>query len=295
MESYMARELNRLRKQRDLTQEELANILGLTPQAISKWERGDGYPDITLLPGIASFFGVTLDELFGMSELRNRERLTEYHAQWKTCNDTGDNEGGVCVMREALRQYPGEDLLTVQLVTSLEKCGSSPEETAHNRAEAIVLSERLTRSDDPEIRNAFLFNICHSFWKSGETDRAIVHAHKLPGIFKTRENALVMFLEGEEKRLQGQAAILTLVCSLFHQGLAMAAAALQMDRCDEAIEHLQHCVGFALRSRNAPIAPVSAAAFCKIGLDRLRTDPAFQPLESNAEFQALRKAALVDL
>lgn len=53
-----------LRKQIDISQEKLANILGTSAQAVSKWERNKNYPDIELLPMIADFFGVTIDSLF---------------------------------------------------------------------------------------------------------------------------------------------------------------------------------------------------------------------------------------
>ncbi|MBP3919311.1 MAG: helix-turn-helix transcriptional regulator [Clostridia bacterium] len=53
------------RKERDFTQEELANILGVTKAAVSKWETSESYPDITMLPQIAQLFHITMDELFG--------------------------------------------------------------------------------------------------------------------------------------------------------------------------------------------------------------------------------------
>ena len=56
----------RERRKKGLTQEELAAQLSVSSQAISNWERG-GYPDITLLPRIANFFGITVDELIGYS------------------------------------------------------------------------------------------------------------------------------------------------------------------------------------------------------------------------------------
>ena len=52
-----------LRTERGLTQEKLADFLGVSFQAVSKWERGDTVPDIYMLPSIASFFGVTTDYL----------------------------------------------------------------------------------------------------------------------------------------------------------------------------------------------------------------------------------------
>ena len=54
-----------LRKQKDLTQENLANLLGVTNQTVSKWESAQCCPDIQLLPKIAKIFNVTVDELLG--------------------------------------------------------------------------------------------------------------------------------------------------------------------------------------------------------------------------------------
>lgn len=56
-----------LRKERNLTQEALANALGVTNQAVSKWESDQNCPDIVLLPAIADFFGSSIDALFGRS------------------------------------------------------------------------------------------------------------------------------------------------------------------------------------------------------------------------------------
>ncbi|MEK3779401.1 LamG-like jellyroll fold domain-containing protein [Paenibacillus sp. FSL R5-0810] len=58
----------RLRKQLGLTQEQLAGWLGVTYQAVSKWENGQSCPDIMLIPMLADLFGITIDELFGRSE-----------------------------------------------------------------------------------------------------------------------------------------------------------------------------------------------------------------------------------
>ena len=222
MNINIAGNLKRLRRERDLTQDELAGFLGISFQAISKWERGDGYPDITFLPVLANFFNVTIDELLGMDEIRSAERLNNIHAQWKENNANGKNTENILLMRETLRAYPNDYLCMVQLVTSLEKCETTPEETAKNRAEAIELSERIIEHcPDTEIRNAVLFNICHSYWKSGDTEKAVKRARQLPTIYKTQENALVLFLEGEERISVGQQAIVAIIVSLFQQALAM--------------------------------------------------------------------------
>ena len=61
-----------LRKKKGLTQEDLAKALGVTNQAVSKWESGQNCPDIGLLPHIADIFGVTIDELMGRMPLPER-------------------------------------------------------------------------------------------------------------------------------------------------------------------------------------------------------------------------------
>ena len=55
-----------LRRERGITQENLAGTIGISPQAISKWENNATMPDIMLLPIIADTLGVTIDELFGI-------------------------------------------------------------------------------------------------------------------------------------------------------------------------------------------------------------------------------------
>ncbi|MBE6617856.1 MAG: helix-turn-helix transcriptional regulator [Ruminococcaceae bacterium] len=65
MKEDLAAIIKRMRKGRGITQRELAEKLGITAQAVSKWERGDACPDIFLLPALAAVFGVTTDEILG--------------------------------------------------------------------------------------------------------------------------------------------------------------------------------------------------------------------------------------
>lgn len=65
------------RKRKGLTQEELANTLGVTNQAVSKWESAQCCPDIHLLPRIADCFGVSIDELMGHSPIAENGSLTD--------------------------------------------------------------------------------------------------------------------------------------------------------------------------------------------------------------------------
>lgn len=77
MNIYFGENFKKLRKAKDLTQENLADFLGVTFQAISKWERGEAYPDITMLPAIASFFNSSVDDLLGVNQAINEEKLSD--------------------------------------------------------------------------------------------------------------------------------------------------------------------------------------------------------------------------
>jgi transcriptional regulator with XRE-family HTH domain len=91
--AYMAKvnlKIAELRKQKQIGQQELAKVLGVTYQSVSKWETGTTMPDITLLPDIAEYFNVSVDELLGLKPLRKQQyipRNTDERASW---NDNTD-------------------------------------------------------------------------------------------------------------------------------------------------------------------------------------------------------------
>ncbi len=72
-----------LRKQKGITQQQLAEYLSVLPQTVSRWEAGGGTPDVMLLPKVATFFGVTMDELFGMHDMeRIQQMVLRYSVLW---------------------------------------------------------------------------------------------------------------------------------------------------------------------------------------------------------------------
>ena len=85
-----------------MTQEALAEALGVSAQAVSNWERG-GYPDITMLPAIANFFDITLDELMG-NDARSKE--LEYSEFCYELSKIGDLVERVRFATEFYRRYP---------------------------------------------------------------------------------------------------------------------------------------------------------------------------------------------
>ena len=80
MENNIGRQIRTHRLHCSMTQEKLAELLCVTPQAVSKWENGVSYPDITLLPELSAALGIKIDELFETSldtHLRRIEQMME--------------------------------------------------------------------------------------------------------------------------------------------------------------------------------------------------------------------------
>ena len=215
--------IRRIRLERNLTQDEVATHLGTSFQAVSKWESGDGYPDIEMLPAMANYLGITVDELLGVSESEKKEKYDGINNLWSFNNKNGLHSENVELMKGALKKFPNDALLLVQLSTSLEKIGTTPEEKEKNLRESIAVQEQIINfCPDCEVRAATLYNICFAYWKIGEHEKAVAQAKKLPNLYKSRENALVCFLEGEEKRAVAKEALKPLVWGITHHLTALS-------------------------------------------------------------------------
>ena len=73
MQLNLGQKIRELRQRDGRTQETLAEAIGVTPQAVSRWEANGGYPDMEMIPSIAHYFGVSIDELFGYNNERSKQ------------------------------------------------------------------------------------------------------------------------------------------------------------------------------------------------------------------------------
>jgi len=217
MNLLIGENIKQMRRKLNLTQEEMAAHLGISFQSVSKWERGDGYPDITMLPTLSNYFGISVDELLGMSEIAKEEQYDEINRIWDENNKKGLHSENVSLMRNSLRAFPNNALLLVQLSTSLEKADGTDEEKLKDLKESIAVQEQILRyGEDSEVRCATLYNICFSYLKVGEYDKALEQAKKIPNLYKARENALVYLLQGEEKHRVAEEALTPLAWTATH-------------------------------------------------------------------------------
>lgn len=161
-----------------LTQEQLAQRLGVSAPAVNKWERAGSYPDITLLPPLARTLGVDLNTLLSFQEDMTRQEIGIFLNQ---LTETARSEGcgaAFQMAREKLREFPNSDLLAYDVACVLEGIltlmpeGREEENAAAIQEEIFALYERAGRSADPEVRgwaNYVLISRCMS---KGELGRA---------------------------------------------------------------------------------------------------------------------------
>lgn len=111
--------IKKLRRERDMTQEQLAEYLGITANAVSQWECDRTMPDISQLPILANIFEVTADHLLGIDVTDKRSVIEGIHNEaWSFCN-AGDKIKAAEIVRTGLVNYPNSFKLMFDLVVFL--------------------------------------------------------------------------------------------------------------------------------------------------------------------------------
>ena len=141
----LGEKIKQLRKQKNISQEVLANHLGVSFQAVSKWETEATMPDVIMIPAIASFFGVSTDELFDFNLFEIEKKIEQIVDEHRIYLDT-DIKKSEQIIRNGLKKYPGNEILLNCLINII---------LATDRAdEAITIAKALiesTKSDEIRI------------------------------------------------------------------------------------------------------------------------------------------------
>lgn len=190
--------IKELRKKRGITQEQLAQHLNISAQAVSKWENRTAYPDIMLIPAIASVFEVSTDTLFGINDNIENERTRELHAKYDMLCQKGDNIGRIAVMREALSEYPHNYTFMNNLARSLFRTWQNESELH----EAVSLCKTvILNSNDETVRCSAIQTAARLYAVLGDREEALKYAAMLPPLRLSREYALEWALSGEDRNI----------------------------------------------------------------------------------------------
>lgn len=177
---YLPENLKKYRILKDLTQEDVAEYLGITAQSVSKWERGESYPDITFLPALANIFETSVDLLIGMDTIRAEETRYNIHKKAVGYQRSGDYDMAEKTYRDALLIYPNKPGMILGLASTLALKG--------NTDEAIELMERgLPLSINEKQKSTMRATLCFLYLKAGREDKANKLASELPHTRESRE------------------------------------------------------------------------------------------------------------
>lgn len=190
--------IKKLRRDKDMTQEKLAEYLNISTQAVSRWETDLAMPDITLLPALANIFNVTTDYLLGVDITKKRERITEYGNAAKIPYEKGESKTVISIWRKALLEFPNDFEVMYQLASALHFFGNFHDDKAYYD-EALSLCEKIyNECTDDKIRNNAVQLLVYLYDGKGEKDKAKQIAENMPGIYTCSESLLSHILVGNE-------------------------------------------------------------------------------------------------
>ena len=203
--------LRECRRKKNVTQEELAAHLAISGQAVSKWERGEGMPDISLLPAIALYFGISVDELLGVGRLRIEEKVKAWQDESQRLQNAGENEKNLALWEAAYAEMPEDCRVMAGLMHAINRRAHRP--CPAEEAERIIsLGERiLAESRDTELREDAIHRLCCTYDSIGDHENALRYARMGGSIYTTRDDLISFVLEGEEGVKASQEYLVALV------------------------------------------------------------------------------------
>ena len=209
--------IKQLRKEQDVTQEKLAAYLNISYQAVSKWENNTALPDITLIPQLANFFGVSTDELLGMKETVKTEELAEYEKMYRENNRLGKLLDNIALCREVLTKYPRNYHWMLNLSYPLMQYNDTDEHLQYSKEhsfveEAIHLCERILEDCTTDsIRHGAIQVLCYCYAGTNQEKRACELANEMPSMYVSKDHLLSHIFKGEKRIEQNQRLLLAMI------------------------------------------------------------------------------------
>ena len=191
------------RKSIGLTQEEMANRLGVTAPAVNKWEKGNTLPDIALLAPIARLLNITIDELLSFRDELTNEEINRYLSQVQNDLEVKNFNEVFFTVKKKTEEYPNCEKLIWQAAVILdaklmETDLSNPEDydqQIRNWYEQCLLSE------NEQIRKQAANSLFHSYFRKKDYEKALQYLEhfSLDNPERKRKEALVNSKTGNRK------------------------------------------------------------------------------------------------
>lgn len=196
--------IKELRKKANVSQESFADYLGITAQAVSKWEVGGCYPDLELLPSIAHFFNISIDELLCYDRFQNKEKIEKILSQGGPERSKSWFNGTLIeLFRNGIQEFPNSYELLFALAKTLcltREPYITKESKAINLKESITICNRiLSDCTDDDLRLPTIKVLAQAYNNLGHKESAIETANKLPLAKDSRDMVLSSILEDDAK------------------------------------------------------------------------------------------------
>ena len=186
----LGNKIKSLRKQKNISQEVFANYLGVSFQAVSKWENGNTLPDVMMIPAIASFFCVSTDELFDFNLLEMEKQVDAIcdEAYQYRFTDAAKSER---ILRDGLLRFPGNDIILNNLLYTLDYQARADE--------VITLCKTLiasTKDDSVKYDACRILASCYK--ENGQNDLVKPTLEIIPEIYFSKLELMASLLDGED-------------------------------------------------------------------------------------------------
>ena len=191
-----------LRKQKGLTQEQVAELLDVSKQSVSRWETNATYPDIAFLPILASFYNVTVDFLLGADYETNKSIIEDYEKSRHEAHHVGNISDAFSLSQKVYTSFPNNMSIINNVMVDSYLMGfhNVDNKRKYYLEMSISVAERflkMTEDIEEQCRCIKNISVCNKLLGNGE--KAIEWMKKLPSLWSGIETAALGVLEGEDK------------------------------------------------------------------------------------------------
>lgn len=181
--------IKQLRKSRNMTQEQLAEYVGVSACAVSQWECDRTAPDISQLPILANVFSVSADVLLGIDHNKNRAEIAAFIQEYDRLHSQGKPEERLALCRKMQKKYPNEEAVLYRLMRVLQTGDGKtiPEEF-------FTIGERLLSGNDMQYRFGAIKSLCTVYTQIGQPEKAREYACMVP----QNQDLFLPLLNGKE-------------------------------------------------------------------------------------------------
>lgn len=195
---HFGERLKKLRHDNNITQDALAEYLDISYQAVSKWENALGFPDISLIPAISNFFGVSSDFLLGIELEKSEEKIENVLNEARQFTHTGEIEKSIALIEETLKSFPNEHRLLCDLIEYKVMAWNSDDaewcEDIETKANLILRDCNIDK-----IRHKTIANLAFAYSFSGQKEKVSDIVQLLPDVAYSKNKLLSLSAPAKER------------------------------------------------------------------------------------------------